>query len=184
MKVTLKKAAALAAAVSAVAVKQDHAYAVDIYADPPDEEFVTRARDILQQQLGSALALSSVVFQLRRLIGVANEGAVNRLLTERAAIEKQLSIVNSIPLRTQGTNLEALKRQIEAGRAGPEVGARLFGARGTTLELETHTIVSPLLRSLKREKRRVDEELQVANFTTEIELPDEVVKVLTDLDLV
>lgn len=183
MKVTLKKAAALSAAVAAATVKLDHAYAVEIYAEPPTEDFVNRARDILQQQIASARTLSAVVFQLRRLIGAANQGSINSLLTERAAIEKQLAIVNAIPVRTQGTNIQALARQIEAIRGQGEA-QRIYGARAATLELETHTIVSPILRTLKREKRRVDDELQVLNFTTEIELPDEVVKVLTDLDLV
>lgn len=181
MKVNLKKAAALAAAVSAVGAKFDHAYNVDLYADPPNEEAVTRAREALGSQVATALTLAEVVFVIRQLIGEANVPRVNSLLTKRALIDKQLSIINSVPVRRQGTNLTALARQIEALRVGEN---KAYGVKAPNLELETETLVAPILRELRKAKRELDDELQAVNFNTTIELPDGVVQVLKDLDLI
>lgn len=182
MKVNLKKAAALSAAVSAVAVRYDHQYNVDLYADPPTQESADKSRELLAQQISTGLALVESAFAIRLLIGKANEGRINALLTARALTEKKLAVVNSVPLRRQGTNIEALKRQIEAHRAQPE--QRVYGRAGLTLDLETEGLLTPTIRSLRKQKRELDDELQMLNYNTQIELPENVVKVLTDLDLV
>lgn len=183
MKVNLKKAAALAAAVAAISVKYDHAYGVDTYADPPSQAFVDSARQQLSHQITTGLTLVEASFVIRTLIGKANEGMVNAVLTERAKIEKQLAVLNSIPTRRQATNLEALQRQIAAYQQGGD-NARVFGRGSITLELETETLLAPLAKPLRKKKRELDEMLQTLNYNTQIELPDDLVKLLTELDLI
>lgn len=182
MQVTLKKAAALAAALTGLPVKIDHQYSVDPFADPPSQAMVVEFAGKMQTQVEVALGIVDAAFVIRDMIGKANVGKINQLLTERAAIEKKLSIINGIPSRNKGTNLDALTRKVEAGR---EEKAPAFGrGNGLTLDLETETLILPIQKELKRQKRRVEEELQTLNFNTTIELPKGVVDVLTELDLV
>lgn len=182
MKINLKKAAAIAAALSAVKIDLNHVYSVDIFADPPTEDTVKQLRDTLSTQVATYLALIETVFEIRYLIGSANEGRINLLLTQRALIEKQLSVVNSIPVRSAGTNISALQRQLEAFHNKEK--ASYVGIKLPTLELETASLVGPALSELKRRKRELDDELQALNFNTTIELPEDAVKVLTSLDLI
>lgn len=194
MQINLKKAAALASVLAGSQVKFDHAFAVDVFADAPTEDTVERAREALKQQVSLALGLADAAFLIRSLIGRANVGHINDLLTQRALVDKQLQLVNGIPLRQRGTDLVALTRQIEAKRAGGNEaqgyqlalrgGQLALRGGGLTLDLETESIVSPLLKNLRRMKRNIDDELQAVNFNTQIEIPANVVRVLTDLDLV
>lgn len=181
MIVNLKKAAALAAAVSATSVKFDHAFNLDVYGDPPQQGHVDQYRENLLNQIGTAMVLTEVAFKIRRLIGEANIGRVNDLLTRRANVEKKLSILNQIPVRQQGTNLASLARQVEAFRGAEN---KPYGAKMPGLELETASIITPSLRELKKTKRDLDDELQAVNFNTTITLPEDVVGVLKTLDLV
>lgn len=182
MKVTLKKASALAAAATAIVptIKFDHSYVVDVYGDPPSDEAIEAANVLLNNQLTNALAIVGIVFRIRQMIGQANTGRIDGLLTARAAIDKQLSVLNQIPVRQQRTNLVALTRQMEALKGNEQ---KLYG-NNLKLDLETFSLVSPLSRQLIKDKRAIDEELATLNFTTTIELPADVVKVLTDLDLI
>jgi hypothetical protein len=181
MIVNLKKAAALAAAVSATTVKFDHAFNIDPYGDPPQPEHIERYRENLLNQVGTAMVLTEIVFTIRRLIGEANVGRVNDLLTRRARVEKKLSILNTIPVRQQGSNLVAIARQVEALRG---VENKPYGVKVPGLELETASLITPFLRELKKNKRDLDDELQAVNFNTTITLPEDVVGVLKTLDLV
>ena len=185
MQVNLKKAASLAAALSALTVKTEHTLGVDVYADVPTENMVQTAKENLKKQVETALNISTAAYLIRGLISVANEGRINKLLGDRALVEKQLSILNAVPVRAVGTSLVALGRQIEAQRAGGNDAARIYGGRGgLSLELETASLVTPIVRNMRRIKRNLDDELQAVNFATTIELPKEVVEVLTELDLI
>lgn len=185
MRVNLKKAAALSAALTALGVKTDHTLSVDVYADIPTEDLVKRLDDKFKEQVQTVLNISAAAFMIRELISKANEGRINTLLSGRALIEKQLTFINTIPVRIAGTNLNTLARQIEAQRAaGAEGQARLGGRNGLILELATDSVVGPILRQLRRTKRDIDDELQALNFNNNIELPEDVVKILTDLDLI
>lgn len=181
MEVNLKKAAALAAAIAASPLKLEHSFSVDIYGDAPTPEQMDTLKGNLQEQIAVALALTNAVFVIRELIGKANEARVNTLLSARALLDKQLSVLNSIPVRKQGTSLVALARQMEALQSAE---VKVFGQRAPNLDLETESIVSPLLSELRKKKRAIDDELQAVNFTTTIKLPEAVVEVLTILDLV
>ncbi len=184
MKVNLKKAAGLAAAVLAAVPKFSHQFTVDIFADPVSPERLQELNEQLVEQVATTNRLVDVAFFIRDLVGKANaEHGVNELLTSRALIEKKLELFNNIPVRQENPNLIALERQVEASRATNPQPAYGRGG-GLTLDLETASIVSPELAALRRAKRKVEEELATANYNTTIELPKDVVEVLEGLDLV
>lgn len=182
MKVNLKKAATLSSALASTQIKFEHSFAIDVFADPPTAENAKTAQEGLNNHVILSMNLLAASFMIRQLIGQANADKINELLAARAMIEKQLSILNTIPVRPNGTNIEALTRQIKAARL-PDARPNPYG-RGLILELETESILSPIFRKLRRAKRDIDDELQGLNFNTTIEIPEDVVKILTDLDLV
>lgn len=183
MKVTLKKASALAAAVLAAVPKFSHEFSVDVYADPVSTERLEEMNDQLAEQVETANRLIDVGFLIRELVGRANaENDINGLLTSRALIEKKLETFNTIPLRQKGPNLVALERQVEAARANPQPA--YVGRGGLSILLETASLVAPELTKLRRAKREVEEKLATANYNTHIEIPEDVVEVLKSLDLV
>ena len=182
MQVTLKKAAALSAAVLAAVPKFNHQFSVDIYADPVSPMRLQELDAELAEQVNAANRLIDVGFYIRELIGKANaEHDINSLLTSRALIEKKLETFNTIPVRSKQPNLVAIERQVEAARQN---GQDRFGRANLTLDLETSSVVSAILTALRRAKREVEEKLATANYNTTIKLPDDVVEVLKTLDLV
>lgn len=182
MKINLKKAGALAVAVAAVKTPVNTTFSVDPYGDVPSEESVQNLQQEFRDSVMTTLSLYETVYLLRKLIGEANVEKVNGLLSQRALVEKQLSLMNSIPLREKGTNLNVLARKVEAMRE--KVDNQVYGRNPLTLELETDSLVGPLVRQMKRRLRDLDDELQKANYNTEIEIPENVVEVLKTLDLV
>ncbi len=184
MKVNLKKAAALAAAVSAMTVKFDHTYQTDLYGEAPDEASIAKMNGILINQLNNALALVEVVFTIREQIRLANtQSGVSELLTARAKNERQLAILNTLPVHGP-IDLKRISTMHGIAQAGLVGDQKYGGPKAPIVQLETASLVNPILSAAKRTKRKIDEELQSLNFRTEIELSADVVKVLTDLDLI
>jgi len=183
MKVNLKKAAALAAALSSTAIKVDHSYSVDVYGELPTADGLKAAKEVFETQVSNNLVVLTAAYTIRRLIGDANAATVDKLLNLRALTEKKLAFLNALPLRRQDTNLDVLKKKVEAVLAGDQkIG--YGGPRVPDLEIGTEEFLTPLIKKLKKLKRDLDEELQAVNFNTTIEIPEDVVKVLTDLDLI
>lgn len=181
MKVNLKKAGALAVAVAAVKTPVNTSFSVDPYGDVPSEDSIKNLEQSFRDSVMTSLSLYETVYMIRKLIGEANVKEVNGLLSQRALVEKQLALMNSIPLRDKGTNLDVLARKVEAAR---EKADNPYGRNPLALDLETESLVYPLIRQMKRRLRDLDDDLQKANYNTEIELPDNVVEVLKALDLV
>jgi hypothetical protein len=179
MRVTLKKAAALAAALSSIEIAIPHTVQVSAFDDAPDA-FDTWGV-ALREQIEKASVKWTTVYQIRSLIGQANEGKINSLLTERAAVEKLIAIYGSIPSRPSNPSPAALSRQFEAIRNAPGMGGRNVNV---PVELETASIVDQPLDELKARKRVLDDELAALNHEISITLPDDVVTILRDFKLI
>jgi hypothetical protein len=182
MKVTLKKASALAIALSGANIPLNHSFNVDIFSDGIDTSVLERLTGELVSQCTKAMLATEAVFKIRSLVAEANYPVIHNLLTTRAMIDKKLSILKQIPIREAGSNLASIARQVEAARTSDTV--RTFGANKVTLELETASIVTGEIKSLKKQRIKVEDELAHLNFSTTIELPEDVVKLLTEFDLI
>lgn len=179
MKISLKKAAALATALSALQTPAQPRINLSIYGDNSPEGVKDRIKTVVDEQeaiVAHNLALNAAVYDIRHLIGKANEGRINFLLTERALIDKQLQLLNSIPT-TPAPNFEHLSRQLTARAAMENPSTDL-------VPIPTPMDFSMQIKSLKRERVKIEDELAQLNFTTMIELPEDVVTILTDNDLV
>lgn len=185
MKVTLKRASALVLALSAVIDKTviPSALAINPFSDAPSEDRITESYSELHLSTGGLLNTIEAKFQLRMLVSEANEGDVNRLLNRRADVEAKLKVLQAIPSRTKGSSLTAVERELVSKRESPNTMG-IGRNHNVMFELETKSFLSGLIKPLAKEKREIDDKIQQLNFSKEITLPEEVIAVLTSLDLI
>lgn len=185
MKITLKKASALVLALSAIIDKTVIPSVLEIspFSDAPDQNGIDEAYGTMHSSVLSVINTIEAKFALRMLVSQANEGSVNTLLCWRADVEGRLKMLQNVPSRVKSSEISAVAREIVAKREG---GTALSHLRSPTVvfELETASFLSPFIKVLTKKKREIDDELQKLNFSTEITLPEEVIKVLTDCDLI
>ena len=188
MKTNLKKAATLATSLAAIVVPLEHTVSISVYSEGDPQKIVEDATKELKTSLDKALDISAAVFIIRKLIGEANQGRINQLLTERAAAEKGLAILNSLATARKPLDFDEIAKRRAALRDKPEVssGFRLGDSGGgvITVLIPTLPLVEKEIRLLKKERVRIEDELAELNFKTTIEIPDEVVQVLRNLDLI
>lgn len=181
MRVTLKKASALALALTSIGVAIPHTLQVSAFDDAPDAFDSWKAE--LQAQLAKVEAKWSAVYAIRNLIGQANAGKINEILTERALLDKLIAIYSEIPIRKTQPSVAMLNRQFEAAR-GSALGPGAARGVNINIELETDSFVTPRLDELKAKKRVLEDSLAGWNHDTSITLPDDVVAILKDFKLV
>lgn len=184
MRVSLKKAAALASALAAVSVSIPTGVQASIYSDADLATLIAQAAAAQNDAVKEARNNAMAVYRIRSLIGEANAGRINSLLTERAAIDKQLQILNAVSLVEKQPDIEALTRRLAALRDAPQ--ERTYGGRTEELviPIPNGNLISPALKALKKERIGIEDELAHLNFTTEIQLPDDVVTILRENDLI
>jgi hypothetical protein len=189
MNVSLKKAAALATSLTGVAISVPHILNVSIFSEDARsaealQAVVTAAAKDRDTELDRMRTVSRAVFVIRGLIGKANEGEINALLTERAGLDKELQIINAVPAVLKVPDFVAISRQIEDMRATPQVGTSSYrppaSAVGVPLPFDPATEV----RALKKRRITVEDRLASLNFNTNIELPDDVVAILQGYDFI
>lgn len=187
MRVTLKKAAGLAAALASVSVLVNTSVNVSIFSDRKVQDVIDEEMAVLSTNLDRALSLVEAVYTIRDLIGKANEGTISELLTERARIDKQLAVLNPL-LQPNARKLDtdAVERQLQSMRekGGESSGFGSRTADTVTVPLPTSPRVESHIKALKKARIRIEDRLAEFNFKTTIELPEEVVKLLTELDLI
>lgn len=182
MQVTLKKAAALATALGAATDKFVQEIEISKHTTTPIRDIVEEARSELEYKIDDIQCRIQAHYQLRDLIGKANEGEINELLTKRARIDKQLGVLELFPLRDHPDYnvLEAKRTELRNGTSKD----RYDYSDSIKVQLPTEGWVPPMVSHLKRERLAVEDRLAELNFTTKIELPDDVVRILRAYDLV
>lgn len=182
MQVTLKKAAALATALSGIKIEVSPVVALSAYSNKDIAVEIDEATSELTSSVGSAMKIVGAVYAIRGLIGTANEGEINELLTVRAMLDKHLSILNAVNNTAKALDYDALKAQ-RAVLAAQE--PNVYGlAKAMNVNIPTGSFVLPLLKKAKKDRLKVEDKLAQLNFTKTIELPEDVVTLLTEHDLI
>lgn len=189
MHVTLKKAAALATALAAVSVPLESSVTLSIFSDEDPEKLVSNETTTLTDNINKSMAVNNAVYAIRSLIGRANEGTINNLLTERALLDKQLALLNRfVQTNTRPPDWAAVTKQIASLRDTPQPsgGYNLGGrtANAISIQLPTNDLVTDEIRALKKRRIAVEDQLAELNFKNTIELPEDVVTLLREFDLV
>jgi len=179
MEVTLKKAATLALALNSIKTVIPHSFTVDICGPPLTTEIADDCHLRFLDGLDSAVEKITAVSQIRDLIGVANEGEINRLIAKKAGIEKLLAVFGEIPERKLKPDIATINT-----KAAGYKEAKGYSTPILSLEVETFSACNHSVKALRKERIKVDDRLAYLNFTTKIEIPEDVVSVLQKYDLV
>lgn len=185
MQVTLKKAAALSLALSAISIAIPSGLNFSIYDDP--ETLEPKLHDAATQRdlaLKRAADVISATYTIRLLVGEANAGAISALVTERAMVEKQLAILNKVTLVESQPEVKAILGRLAAMKEVPKTSSYSAPPDAVGITLENASQITPALKYWKKRKIAIDDELAKLNYATLITLPDDVVAVLNEHDLI
>lgn len=185
MNVTLKKAAVLAAAITIPAI-ETQVVQVSIFQDENLDitKLVADAREQQRVELETALQALGARYKIRLLIGQANAAAgIDDLITERALVDLEIAMIEKVKVVDREIDDAMLKRQLADMREGNKKTESYNRREGINIPVP-NDFIPPLVKKLKRRRREIDDKLAQLNFATTIELPKEVVAILTDQDLV
>ena len=177
MQVTVKKAHALALSLAQIKAPLPAKLTVSVHAQqlPDIEAAYHKLVDAVCQGQNRILAQ----FQIRDLVSKANEGAINALVTKRAMLDKQLEALNTLTKVEHMPTPAEIQSMIDAAKADTSYG------RASSVNADLSTVFAEPMRSdLKRQRVQVEDELARLNFSTMVELPEHVVTILREHDLV
>ena len=190
MKITLRKASAVQAAIVEAVEKLDFTTTVELNEFQRPEQEILNASDEFIANSDRREVLLNALYDIRKRVAKANTGdsGVSDLLADIARVEKDIrffSMVDRIPARVDGDVLRGklgkLSEKTETrsiyGRDNDTVSTSIFGSE--ELEAMRHA-----LKVSKKEKQRLQDALLEANIRHDIELSDTTAKVLTDEDLI
>lgn len=187
MLVTLKKCSALAAALAAKSVEVPSSYSCSVFGNVPNEEQIKASYDAFEAAVTNAINLQDAVYTLRGLVMSANEGKINNLIHERIKLDKRLSLLLALPNRKAGTDLAAMAREMEAKREYKDSSTYASLRKDmqvVVFEIETATCLDALISATKKARIAVDDELVRLNYSTTVDIPEEVEKLLSSFDLI
>lgn len=174
MKITLKKASALQRALLAIKVQIPNMAVISIYAKEPVEELYAAARQKRLAAKDQAVLLLQTAYEIRSLIAEANVGEVSAVLTKRALIDGLIKLLDE-PIQP-APNLDIVAQRMERNRAE---ASQYNETEKVVIENDNAD-----LRALRRQKLELDEKLTGLNHNLTVTLPQHVVQVLQDNDLV
>jgi hypothetical protein len=182
MEITLKKAGTLAAQLGAVVVNVPATLSVSKYSDQAFEELVTQGEAAFAVALQTRLQAIQAQYKLRALIGVANAdnaGQVDNLLAQRAMLDAELKVLNAVTQRKVAPDYPALQKQRAA-----MLERETYGGDSIDLNVAPAEQVQPLIAERTKARAEIQDLLVGLNFTTKLQVPEDVVAVLRYHNLV
>ena len=191
MKINLRKASEISKTLKFEVLAKLHAN-VNAYANlhftalNPDVTAIHAARTVdFDDSLNKVIVATEVLYHLRDLINEAKQASgINTLLCKMEALTSQIGFLSRFEVPT-GYNVEdkllLITKQFEQNTLNPD--SRSYGATASiSLKLSESEILH--LEDIKKQLKSIkNEQLLELNIKTEIELPEELVEVLTALDL-
>lgn len=191
MKINLRKANALqhsiATYVQALDIKNTVTITQFENADQVMAEALSVAlnKDTLRDQLTSAM------YTVRGLIGSANATAgVDTALTRAAYIDKRIAHLEQFIGSGERVKPEVLNGKLDKLRTRKDEDTRrsMYGyeenVTSSVFDVDTLNVLKRDIKSLKKEKQKINDSVLELNVRTEIDLPVEVVNVLTQEGLI
>lgn len=189
MKITLRKANALQQNINEAlrGIKIETQITVSEFEDV--EAKLDQARQELFTDILRTLDLNYALYAIRGLVGDANATEIDGLLTRIAHTDKTIQFNNYLLGGLKQTSLDVLKGKLDKIRAMPEDSARsIYSSRnevstGLFTEGDLKGFKSAVL-STKKDKQKLQDKVLELNIKTEIELPEDVVTILTKEGLI
>jgi hypothetical protein len=182
MQITLKKAGTLAAQLGALVVPVPATLSVSKYSDRPFEDLVVEGEAAFTVALQTRLQAIQAQYKLRALIGAANAdnaGQVDNLLAQRAMLDAELKVLNAITQRKGAPDYPALQKQRAA-----TLDRETYGSDEIELSVAPAEQVQPLIAERVKARAEIQDTLVELNFTTKLQVPEDVVAVLRYHNLV
>lgn len=187
MKVSLRKAAALQEAITE-AINDINHREFDTRIDVLDEEHPEVALDNEQEKflksVEQTILLMNAKAEIRKLVGEANHTCgINALLADMKLVENKMELLYSIKGYTPRKKESAYQKKI----ARINNNLDTFIDKSVPVSVVTENTIKIFAREYKeasREKRELSEKLLELNVGTQIQLPDEVRKVLQKHNIV
>lgn len=188
MKVNLRKANRIQEELSTLINKVDISltHQFDEHRDP--DAVLTEKRSELSSSVDKKLALFDALYQIRKLTAKANaENGIDALLTDIAHIEKKITVLKPFEFVTKEANMEVIKSKIASAKEGRKDQLMYRLAQDAPETIPSINMLESYhaeLKNAKRIKRQKQDELLALNVKSEIELSEEVVKLLETEGLV
>ena len=187
MKVSLRKAAALQEAITE-AINDINHREFDTRIDVLDEEYPEVALDNEQEKflksVEQTILLMNTKAEIRKLVGEANHTCgINTLLAGMKLIENKMELFYSLKGYSPRAKESAYQKRIARINNNPDT----FGDKSAPVSVITENTIETFSRKYKeasKEKRELSEKLLELNVGTQIQLPDEVHKVLQKHNIV
>ncbi|ANT63103.1 hypothetical protein AYJ57_21785 (plasmid) [Salipiger sp. CCB-MM3] len=153
------------------------------------EEPVARVKEAAskwQEDMGTASAVRSALFAIRKNVSNANQiSGLNDILADIAATEEAIKVVKKAletPERPSFTYLEGAHRKLseDKGDSIYRLGSELPSIEFGILDEQIRDGLTTDLASLRRDLRNLKDKAQELNFTTKIEISDATKKLLED----
>jgi hypothetical protein len=186
MKLTLRKANAIQAAINEMIKSLDLNTSVTLNEFEAVEDQISAVRDRFWTHASTRNKLVMALYEIRAKVAQANaESGINDHLANVAYLEKQISHNTMLAGKGAQTSLRVLNGQVKKMSEVKEDG---FGYRHTAVttsiftedEIESYR---RLAADSKREKQKFQDELLELNVQTEIDLDDDTARFLEKADI-
>lgn len=155
------------------------------------EHLETKIAEAQRTLVGSILAkerLYAAFYAIRTLVGEANAKEINALLTSAALKEKVIEMYTDITRVAPRTDMNVLAGKLDKIKAASNIEDRYSSRQvdvNTTIFTESvMKEYAAMLSFKKKEKQKIQDKILELNISTKIELPEDVVAILTDADLI
>lgn len=189
MKVTLRKANAIQQNINEALrnIRLEPTVSITEFEDV--ETAINQANEKIFNEVNRQVDLNLALYTIRGLVGQANSAEIDGLLTRIAHNEKMIALNNHLLSSPKRVALDVLKGKLEKIKSIPEDTIRSVYSRQT--EVSTGVFSDDALKvfkttvlNLKKEKQKLQDKVLELNIKTEIDLPEDVVAILKQEDLV
>jgi len=188
MNISLRKANAIQNSIKELLHHIEIRTTVDINEFEDPAEVIQTANDRLFANDARRQKLLLAFYNIRGLVGTANASSgIDVALTKSAFLEKRIVQLNSIADIQPIKSLDVIHGQVEKLKVVPESTRGIFSRDNTVMT----SVVSQSqidqarkeIQNLKKQKQKLNDEILELNIKTEIPLSEDVVKTLTDEDI-
>lgn len=186
MKLTLRKANAVQAAINEQIKGLDLPYSVELNEFEDVRDQIDAVRDRFWSHNVTRGKLIGALYEIRRKVAEANaEAGINDMLADVAMLEKNINYNTMLAGKGAQTNLRVLNGRLKK-QAEESSDRRIYGYDNIETSIFTEEEIENFRRTAaeyKREKQKLQDTLLELNVQTEIELDEETARFLERADI-
>jgi hypothetical protein len=189
MEITLRKASALQNSINEAvkSIELKHSVRINEFQDAVAE--VERAAAEFKTNVARRVALSDVLYKVRKAVGRANANAgVNEKLAELAQLEKDIQFFSGLASHEVAENASVLEGKLNKIRNRKDERSSLYGITDevstSVLSREDLDLFRSKVAELKKKKQKLQDELLEVNVRTTVLLDAQSVDVLQFEELI